>query len=239
MNVFFSVGSPSNERQKQFRDAVREFLNREGLAPLTPGQNVALNMQPLKAVEHCMKKCSGVVVVAFERIHIAQGIERRGGTRPTRVDGENLPTVWNQVEGAMGYTRGLPLLVLAEHGLRADALLEDKYDWNVQWIDVEPAALATPEFRDVFADWKSKLVPLSVAPAAASAGALPPDSPADMSIGQLFKFLSRLKTGQAWTMATVVLALAFALWGAGFKAGQAKADPAATTAAADSTAVRP
>lgn len=128
MNVFFSVGSPSTPAQEQFSERVRQFLAREGLTPLTPGQTHNLNLQPLKAVEECMRSCSGVVVLAFERIHVTRGVERRGGAQPRKVDGQNLPTVWNQVEGAMGYTRGLPLLVLAENGLRADALLENKYD---------------------------------------------------------------------------------------------------------------
>lgn len=229
MNVFLSVGSPSNARQKQFSDSVRQFLSSERLTPLTPGQNYALNLQPLKAVEQCMKSCSGVVVLAFERIHIAEGIERRGGNDPRAVDGQNIPTVWNQVEGAMGYARGLPLLVLAEKGLRADALLENKYDWNVQWIDLKASALTTPEFRGVFDDWRSKLDPQPADWAA-------PDNPADMTVGQFFRFFGRLKTGHAWAMLVAVFTVALGIGTVGFTLGNATARPGAPAATADSTA---
>lgn len=232
MNVFFSVGSPSHEGQKQFSDRVREFLAREGLTPLTPGQNYALNMQPLKAVEHCMKSCSGVVVLAFERIHITRGSERRGGDQPKKVDGQNLPTVWNQVEGAMGYTRGLPLLVLAENGLRVDALLENKYDWNVQWIDLVPGALTTAEFRGVFDDWKKQVaafdstrtaVPAPTRDASTSRG---PIDLAEMSVGEI---LTGLKGGNAWKLGTGAFLLASLIASTAYGLGRARVPSSASS----------
>ena len=48
------------------------------------------------------------------------------------LENEGLPTVWNQIEAAMAYTLGRPLLVIVEDGLVSEGLLEGKYDWIVQ-----------------------------------------------------------------------------------------------------------
>jgi hypothetical protein len=57
----------------------------------------------------------------------------------------------------MAYARGQPLLVIIEAGIKSEGLLEHGYDWYVQWVELSPSALSTPEFNGVFASWKSKV----------------------------------------------------------------------------------
>src|SRR3984893_8042985 len=57
-------------------------------------------------------RCYGAVVLAFERTRIELGVSRPGAKSEKVLKDVRLPTVWNQIEAAMAYTSGLPLLVL-------------------------------------------------------------------------------------------------------------------------------
>ncbi len=51
----------------------------------------------------------------------------------------------------------LRLLVIAEHGLKREGLIERGHDWYVQWVKVDTATLNTAEFNGVMANWKGKV----------------------------------------------------------------------------------
>ena len=137
--------------------ALEDRLRAEGLVPHTIGRNHYTADAPLAAVLKLMEQCSGAVILALERDYYPNGIEKRGGPNQKPTQGIRLPTPWNHVEAAIAYTKGRPLLVIVESGLRQNGLLERGYDWYVQTVMLEPGALATPEFNGVLADWKLKL----------------------------------------------------------------------------------
>jgi len=227
IDVYLSAGRPANAEQENFLQAVERFLRQRDLNPRTPGRTHLANKQPLKAVEQCMRTCKGIVVVAYERLYAPVAIERRGGAEQQDLTDAIVPTVWNQVEGAMAYTLGLPVLILAQKGLRSEALLESKYDWNVQWVDVDARALLTQDFGSVFDDWRKEndvvertKAPGQVpAPAATSASATPPN-PADRSLAQL---VGELKPGQALLVLSIVGGLISGAFGLGREFGKATA----------------
>jgi len=152
-----------------------------------------------------MGKCSGVVVIALERLFVMAGSEKRGGASETRLADLKLATSWNQIEAALAYARGYPLLVLVEEGVRPDGLLEKGFDWYVQTVKLESASLNTPVFNGVLASWKAKL-------ARAPEGKLTATTnPTDMTVAQL---LGSLKASQLWSLLVALAAVvagAFAL----------------------------
>jgi hypothetical protein len=157
LHVFVSVGGTATEKQEAFVRAIEQRLQSEGLIPHTVGRNTFDSESPLKTVMTLMDTCSGAVVIALERTYFPAGSEKRGGKNETSLSEIKLPTCWNQVEAAMAYCRGLPLLVMVERGIRSEGLLERGNDWYVQWVDPEPTALLTPEFNGVLAGWKQKV----------------------------------------------------------------------------------
>ena len=152
-DVFLSVGRTATADQDEFVTAVRDLLADQGFRSRTVGRTDFPSGKPLKKILAVMKKCSGTIVIAFERYHITNGIELRGGFRKSPLADVSLPTVWNQVEAGMAYTLGQPLLAIAESHLRNEALLEDGYDWYIKWVDLKPASLHKPEFQTVFQKW--------------------------------------------------------------------------------------
>jgi hypothetical protein len=156
-DIFLSVGAAATDEQETFIRAVEDRLRAEGLVPHTLGRSAFSADAPLKTVMNLMDKCAGTVVLAIERSYFPRGIERRGGPKESPVAETRYPTTWNQIEAAMAYSRGHPLLILIEQGLRHDGLLERGYDWYVQSVSLSPASLLSAEFNGVFADWKEKL----------------------------------------------------------------------------------
>jgi hypothetical protein len=116
--IFLSVGSTSNEQQEQFVQAVEQHLRANDLIPQPVGRTYFSSQQPLKAVGELMRQCVGTVIIAYERLHIGEGLERRGNPNEKEIRSVNLPTAWNQIEAAMAYSLGHPLLVIVEHGIK-------------------------------------------------------------------------------------------------------------------------
>ncbi len=157
LDIFVSVGSTATEGQEAFVRAVEDRIRSEGLVPHTVGRNTWSADSPLKSVMELLETCAGAVVIALERSYFAAGTERRGGPQEAPLTDVRLPTPWNQIEAAMAYARGLPLLVIVDAGLKSEGLLEQKYDWYVQRVRPEASALASAEFNGVFAGWKRKI----------------------------------------------------------------------------------
>jgi hypothetical protein len=203
-NVFVSVGGTATEQQETFIRAVEDRLRSEGLVPHTVGRNTFSSDAPLKTVTELLDKCSGTVVIALERTYFASGIEKRGGPKESVLSEIRLPTPWNQIEAAMAYSRGHPLMVVVESGLKSEGLLERGNDWYVQWVKPDAAALTTTEFNGVLANWKQKLLqPQKKLPM--------PKAAADLTIAEL---IGSLKPTQLWSVLAslaVLVAGAFAL----------------------------
>ncbi|MBK5923864.1 hypothetical protein CCR90_08740 [Rhodovulum sulfidophilum] len=156
-DVFLSVGGTANDAQEEFVQAVETRLRAEGLVPNTVGRNTFSVDAPLKTVEYLMDRCVGTVVLALERTHFPTGTERRGGEKEKVLSNTMLATPWNQIEAAMAYSRGLPLLVIVEEGVKHEGLLEPGYDWYVQTVPLNKDYLNSTEFNGVLASWKTKV----------------------------------------------------------------------------------
>ncbi|WP_428420273.1 hypothetical protein [Methylibium sp.] len=204
LNVFVSVGGTATERQEAFVRAVEDRLRSEGLVPHTVGRNTFSADAPLKTVTELLDKCSGTVVIALERMHFESGTEKRGGPKELPLRDISLPTPWNQIEAAMAYSRGHPLMVIVESGLRSEGLLERGNDWYVQWVQPDAAALGTTEFNGVLASWKQKLLQPPKPSISAKA-------PAELTVAEL---IGGLKATQLWSVLGALAVLvggAFAL----------------------------
>lgn len=156
--IFLSIGRTENKQHQQLVETIEQHLRLNDLLPQTVGRTYFSSKQPLVAVMELMHECAGSIILAYERTHLIEAIEKRGSSEEARLQGLNLPTVWNQIEAAMAYTLGHPLLVLVEDGLKYEGLLEMGYDWYVIHLDLEENLLASVEFQGVFADWKRRVL---------------------------------------------------------------------------------
>ena len=91
----------------------------------------------------------------------------------------------------MAFSRGLPLLVMPERGVRSEGLLERGFDWYVQSVKVDPVALTTIEFNSILASWKQKMLESPKQEATSL------KAPSDLTIREL---VGGLKPSQLWSM---------------------------------------
>jgi hypothetical protein len=138
--------------------ALEDFLRANGFNPRALGRNEFAHKNPLKFIEELMQKCAATIIIAFERVHVVDGTEKRGSPEEKPVQNQNITTAWNQIEAAMAYTLGHPLFVLVEHGCRNEGLLEPGYDWYVQRIIMSPDTLTTKAFMGSFINWKDEVI---------------------------------------------------------------------------------
>ena len=207
LNVFVSVGGPATDKQEAFVRAVEDRLRIEGFIPHTVGRNAFSSDAPLKTITELLDKCSATVVIALERTYFASGLEKRGGLQELPLSDIKLATPWNQIEAAMAYSRGHPLMVIMEIGLKSEGLLERGNDWYVQWVNPDSAALSTPEFNGVIASWKQKVLQqpkkLGI-----------PKAPSELTISEL---IGGLKASQLWSVLGALIALAGGAFALGAK----------------------
>lgn len=209
LNVFVSVGGTATEQQEAFVRAVEDRLRSEGLVPHTVGRNTFSADAPLKTVTELLNGCAGAVVIALERTYFASGTERRGGPKESKLTDVKLPTPWNHIEAAMAYTRGLPLMIIVETGLKSEGLLEHGYDWYVQWVTPQAAALNSAEFNGVLASWKQKM---AQAPAPRKPSLT--KTPSDFTVAEL---IGGLKPAQLWSVLVALSALIAGAFAVGAK----------------------
>ena len=112
MNIFLSVGSQYNEEQRAFVKAFEAFLVENDCKRLTVDDGRA--DQPVFAARELMDTADAVVVLAFTRYVVPESIEKPESEDQKIHKDRRYPTIWNQLEAAMGFGLKLPLLVIIE-----------------------------------------------------------------------------------------------------------------------------
>ncbi len=213
--VFVSVGTASTNEQAEAAEMIFQSLERAGLSPRQMNKNEWSSEQPLRAIRNVIKECDGAVIIAFTRYYFATGMERlKEGHERTLHDVRN-PTVWNQIEAAMAYARGLPLLVVAERGLRDDGLLEGRYDWQVFWTDFNRREISSSAFTGFIETWKRLVIEQ-----ASSSAENEPLSLNDLSKIPLSVLIGRLSLPHLWKAISAVVGLIVGIAAIAFSIGR-------------------
>ena len=152
--IFLSVGSTGTTQQKEATETIFSVIEAAGLSPRQMEKNEWSSEQPLRAIRKIIDQCHGAVIIAFTRYEFPAGIEHAKNNAKIDLADARFPTVWNQIEAALAYSRNMPLLVVCEQGLREDGLLEGKYDWKVFSTTFEPHELRSERFLGYVASWK-------------------------------------------------------------------------------------
>lgn len=188
LKVLISVGSKGSPQQEAFVKEIRSFFAGQGLQPVTAGVAFQKNQLPVITVQECLRECCGVAIIAFERIYIERGRERRGNPQEEEpIDKTKCTTVWNHMEFAMVVVLGLPLLVIAEEGLKEEGAVEDKGIY-VQRVQLDLGVVRTPSSLESSRIGKQQCESFAKHPA----WKVKLD-PGNMSVGQFIEFVKGLE----------------------------------------------
>ncbi|MDY0142599.1 MAG: hypothetical protein RBR97_11970 [Bacteroidales bacterium] len=123
-SIFLSYPKPFTIEQSQFINDLVVDLSERGFEPRTLGVSDYDMDEPLVAIRRLMLESYGIITIAFRRTYINEGC-----SKPNSDNARNLSNVWFssaycQIEPAMAFQIGLPIMVLRESGVVADGILE-------------------------------------------------------------------------------------------------------------------
>jgi hypothetical protein len=152
-NVFISMGAPYREPQIKFRDALMDLLRDCDVVPRVINKTDYPTGNALLDISRVLRECDGAIIVAHERTFLESGLEKR----ETKLSAVRYSTPWNQIEAAMAFVLGMPILVLVELGIKEEGLLEEKYDWYIERLEISPKSLSDKDVHARILAWCRKV----------------------------------------------------------------------------------
>jgi hypothetical protein len=126
-SIFLSYPKPFLKRQENFIEKINEYLLERNLAPRTLGVTDYDMDVPLTAIRRLILESNGLITIAFRRSLINDGVRKPNsdiGEVEYNLSGKWLTSPYCQIEPAMAYQIGLPVLILREKGVIDDGILE-------------------------------------------------------------------------------------------------------------------
>ncbi|MDP4201682.1 MAG: hypothetical protein Q8861_03240 [Bacteroidota bacterium] len=159
--IFLSYPRPFNKKQKDFIEEIEKYLNGRGIEPRTLGVSDYNLKEPLTAIRRIILESNGLLTIAFRRAKIAKGVSKPNsdiGEKEYSIDDTWLTSPYCQIEPAMAFQVGLPVLILRENGVIADGILEKgvigtympEFDLDNNMMDY----LKSPEWIQIIAEWE-------------------------------------------------------------------------------------
>ena len=126
--VFVSYPQPHLQAQAAFINELRRYLQERGFEPRTLGVDQYDMDAPLTAIRRLMLESNGVITIALRRLFVEAGGWKRSadipGAKESPAEGVWLTSPYCQIEPAMAYQLGLPILIIRESGVVSEGLLE-------------------------------------------------------------------------------------------------------------------
>lgn len=171
ISIFLSCSSPYTEEQLAFKKQVSTYLdNYLGFSARTLGVTDYDPDEPLTACRRLMVECNGLITLAFRRYYLKEGWEyaedihqkqlndrkTNEPIKPRPLDNKYFTSPWCQIEAAMAFSLGLPILVLREKGVSPRGLMKQgisgiylpEFD-----LDAEESYLETQEWKEISNEW--------------------------------------------------------------------------------------
>ena len=164
--IFLSYPKPHTKLQQAFLDSLRNYLDARGLMPRTLGVTDYDTDAPLKAIRRLMLESYGLVCIAFQRTKVVDGVRRAGANLPKQKE-QPLKEIFFtspfcQIEPAMAYQLGLPILLFRQKGVIAEGVLEKGVVglYMLVFSVMENNAksyLESSEFKEIVGKWEGQV----------------------------------------------------------------------------------
>jgi hypothetical protein len=156
--IFLSCAKGYLSCQETFLGDVEKYLLDCGLRPMTLGRTEYSIDAPLEAIRRLMAGSFGIISIAFRRTFVSEGYDRPNsdiGEIEFNRSGTWLSSLYCQIEPAMAYQIGLPLLIWRENGVVAEGLLDrGAAGLSMPEFDLAtPPDLTDPKWKQPLNDW--------------------------------------------------------------------------------------
>jgi hypothetical protein len=127
ISIFLSYPPPINASQQSFIDKIIEWLSSNNLLARIPRITDHSYEHRLELHRALVADTNGLLCIAFRQIHVSNGERHvRAGQKyvARKLEEEWLTDPWVQIMPGMAYQMGLPVLILKEHGVVEEGILE-------------------------------------------------------------------------------------------------------------------
>ena len=161
--IFLSFPKPHLRVQIQFAEELTEYLRGRGLEPRTLGVGNYDMDVPLAGIRRLMKEACGFIGLALRRSFAPQiMIKHKADVDKASSSSQHdqwLTSPFVQIETAMAFQLGLPILIARERGVYADGVLErGLIGLYLPEIDLEVSGpFATPEWSSILNQWEGRV----------------------------------------------------------------------------------
>lgn len=156
-SIFVSKPNSLSEAQTEFCARFFQLLSDRGFTPRTLGQTDFPNESPLNAVRTVLNECSGAIVLGLRQTFVEVGLHKAHTRHESPLRGCYFPTSWNQIEGGMAFTLGLPLLILKEEGVAGGIFEVGSTDRFIHQADLNADYFKSDRFLQPFNAWQSEV----------------------------------------------------------------------------------
>jgi hypothetical protein len=159
--IFLSYPKPFNKKQVQFITDIKQYLDDRGFIGRTLGVTDYDMDEPLTAIRRLMLECNGIITIALKRVKIEIGSGKPDsdiGDISYSINDKWFTSPYCQIEPAMAFQIGLPILIFREKGVIAEGLLEKGvsgiYLPEIDLDDTLNKYLASDECRQIIGKWE-------------------------------------------------------------------------------------
>lgn len=130
-----------------------------GFEPEQFGTDLAANPDEwtVGRAQTLLQRCDGLLVLALARMHIHVA-DSEADLAPASVPvPKPVPTTYNHLEGALGISLGLPLLVVIEAGMDRSGILSSGIKPAIVPVDATASWVDSPSFRSFLPTWSERV----------------------------------------------------------------------------------
>ena len=153
--IFLSVGTPHRLKQEQFIQHLRAVMRGLGveLRRLMPSSYSP--DKPFDDIREIMSSCQAALVVGLDRSHAYAVFEKEKSADEILYQDQFLSTTWNQIEGSIASSLGLPILVLKESRLHNEGIFEASNHGHTIYPFVldDQSKCISSDFNDYLEGW--------------------------------------------------------------------------------------
>lgn len=164
-SIFLSYPKPYLKRQKEFINKISDYLESRNFMPRTLGITDYDMNAPLTAIRRLMIESNGIITIAFRRNLIRDGISKPDSDlnqKSCSLKEKWLTSPYCQIEPAMAFQLGLPILIFREKEVIADGILEiGALGINMPEFDLDDSIdnyFESEEWKQLMKQWESSVM---------------------------------------------------------------------------------
>lgn len=168
ISVFLSRPNPFLDNHQHFLGLLQQMLNGYDITTITLQAGDYDLSDSINYLKGMIRRCYGIVVVAFKQIYIESGYKKKGATNNCQfycseeedISEQALTSPFCHIEGAIGLDNDLPLLILVEDGVREEGIIKGgRFSTKVKPFSLKnvDAFFADPTVRKQISVWAGKV----------------------------------------------------------------------------------